>query len=188
MDDALHYIQISDERSLGSPLRRRCVASVKAALRPGDTYEMVMLPSGPNPCELARAADRIRILKARIVPRLVYIDTDCFLLRPFLPPADGRPYFGTYCLTETDLEMADIYYFFVNDAPEYFRDNFPEDLHAGGFVSVDPDILRGLKDFGKIPDESFLHCYSTLRSGQALAALQELSFHFARLSEKLGGM
>lgn len=183
----LHYLQISDERSLLDPLRQRCVASVKAAMRPGDTYEMAHLPSG-NPCDLARAADSIRILKARMVPNLVYVDTDCYLFAPFLPPADGRPYFGTYCMNDVDRKMADIYYFHVNGRCDYFHGRFPDNLHSGGFVSVDPNILKGLEGFGTIPEENHLHCYSTLRSAPAIFALRELADHFARLSEKLGGL
>lgn len=163
MSSGIHYLQITDDRPQ-SPLRRKCIDRVKSIVRPDiDEYEMVCFKWSDNPKERVHAAEMIRFEKAKTIKNLCYVDTDCFLHEAFIPPEDGKPYFAAYDFNDSEQGVPDIYYFFVNDCPDYFRKFFGRLDRRTQEYSIDIQILRNLRDFGIIPSSSYVHCYTTMR-------------------------
>lgn len=160
----IHYLQITDDRPQ-SPLRLKCIERVKAIVRPDvDEYENVSFPWQDDVKDRARMAELIRFEKARTIPNLCYVDTDCFVHEPFLPPEDGKPYFAMYDFNTKEQRIPDIYYFFVNGNTDYFVKHFSKLHHEVQEYSIDVQILRNLIDYGTIPESSYVHCYTTMRS------------------------
>lgn len=162
-DKGFHFLQICDERKQ-SPLRRKCIASVKSVVRPGvDTYEMITIPSYTDPFRIIEAADSIRFQKAMEIENLCYIDTDCFISERVFPKVSGVPYFARYSYNDSDENTPDIFYFFVNGQCNFFKENFSKDkIHNKNSYSIPMDVLRSLVGFAFIPEMSYVHCYSTM--------------------------
>lgn len=163
MDKGIHFLQITDDRPL-PVYRQRCMASVKAIIRPEvDTYEVCSTQWNSDPLERVKASEMIRFEKAKTVSNLCYIDTDCFIHRAFYPDGNG-PFFGEYSFGYTEPNIPDIFYFFVNDCTDYFRRNFGKLIMQKGRYSIDMDILKSLTNFNLIPKDTYLHSYSTMGS------------------------
>jgi hypothetical protein len=159
--EGIHYLQICDDRKQ-SPLRRKCIESLKAIVRPDvDEYEMVCFRWVDNPFQRVQIAEEIRFQKAKNIPNLCYVDTDCFIHRAFRPK-EGQPYFAQYAFNDSDPGIPDIFYFFVNGCNDYFVKNFSNLKNANNAYSIDIQVLRSLTSFGIIPENSYVHCYSTM--------------------------
>jgi hypothetical protein len=160
----IHYIQIVDNRDTLTPLRKKCMASLKDKIRPEDTYEVITVEYDPDPRKMIRLVDSIKLSKAMEILNLCVVDTDCFVSKPLheLNIVEDTPYFGMYDFNDQN-SMPDIFYFFVNDCPYYFRRFLNPDVikNEGGY-SVNIQSLRALKDFEYIPDDTYLHTYETM--------------------------
>lgn len=161
MTSGIHYLQISDDRKQ-SPLRRKCIESVKALVRDGvDTYEMVSYRWEPDHFKRVRTSEYIRFEKAKTVPNLCYVDTDCFVSKP-CKLQEGKPYFAEYNFNDSDPGVPDIYYFYVNGCNEYFKKHFAQLANPKNAYSIDIQVLRSLTNFNIIPSASYVHCYTTM--------------------------
>lgn len=157
----IHYLQITDDRKQ-SPLRRKCIDSLKAIVRDGiDTYELICCPWYDDPLKMVRIAEDIRFDKAKTISNLCYVDTDCFIHEAFIPPEDNKPYFGEYAYNDSDPGLPDIFYFFVNGNTNYFIKNFLNRNKPSDKYTINMQHLRELTNFGLIPNKSYVHCYST---------------------------
>lgn len=161
MTKGIHYLQIIDDRKQ-SPLRRKCIESVKAFVKDGiDTYEMVSYKWDPDHFKCIRTSEYIRFEKAKNIPNLCYVDSDCFVLRP-CKLQEGKPYFAEYSFNDSDPGVPDIYYFYVNGCNEYFKKYFANLANPKNAYSIDIQVLRSLTNFNMIPSDSYVHCYTTM--------------------------
>ncbi len=160
----IHYIQIIDNKRELSPLRKKCMRSLRDKIRFEDTYELIKVEYSPDINTLIRTVDEVKLNRAAEDPDLCFVDTDCFISKPLheLNIKPGKPYFAPYTYNE-NLSVPDIFYIYVNGRCDYFRDNLKSDrvLNSSGY-SVKVDVLQRLKDFEYIPDETFLHTYETM--------------------------
>lgn len=158
----IHYLQIVDDRPQ-LPLRKKCMDSVKAIVRPGvDKYEVMQIPWNDNPYLRVQSSEYLRFDMAKKISNLCYIDSDCFIHKPFRPPENGKPFFGEYSFNFSDPGIPDIYYFFVNGNTDFFKQHFAQPFSPDQKYSIDMQVLRSLTDFGLIPESSFVHCYNTM--------------------------
>jgi hypothetical protein len=155
----LHYVQITDDREL-SPLRLKCIQSVRDVMQAGDTYEMITVPSVNSVTQQTSVADRVRADKAMTCPNMVYVDTDCFLTRRFEPAANGNPWLALYEFSKAE-SFPDMYYFFVNDRCDYFKEHFSKPLNDGVTYGLPAGMLSSLRGYSIIPEMSYVHCYLT---------------------------
>jgi hypothetical protein len=161
---SIYYIQIADNRKERSPLRRKCIESLKGKIRPEDTHEIIEVEFNPDPYKFIRMIDSIKLTKASSIPNLCFVDTDCFISMPLheLLLNEGIPYFGRYDFNGEE-SVPDIFYFYVNNRCEYFSKFLdPEKSRNPNGYSIDIKVLRELTGFEFIPDETFLHTYETM--------------------------
>ena len=158
----LHYLQIHDGAFL-SVNQRKCIASVqRIATETDNEYEMISIPKQNTLMDALVYSNQVRMDKARTVPNLCYVDTDCFLTNPFIPEGD-TPWFGRNEY-EREHDVLDIFYFFVNGNTEWFDLYMQKDKVAGGHAMSGimlSDNLKQFPHFGFIPGEYFLHLYTT---------------------------
>lgn len=176
----IHYIQIVDDRGNLSPLRKKCMASLKDKIRPDDTYEVITIEYNEDPRKLVRVVDSIKLSKAKEIPNLCYVDTDCFISKPLheLELVEDVPYFGHFEFNDK-ISMPDIFYFFVNNCCFYFQRFLdPEKVKNESGYSVDIHSLQMLKDFNYIQDSSYLHTYETMSEVVYQQRLSDMSKDF----------
>lgn len=160
----MHYLQISDEREL-SPLRKRCVQSVKDVMVDGDTYEMINIKTADNIANMAYESDKIKFQKAKEIKDLCYVDTDCFIHKALdvSKLKENTPYFCAYTYHGTDTLYPDVYYFYVNGNCDFFKKNFGDDVISPSKYGVSPNLLMNLKGMELIDQHDYIHMYETLR-------------------------
>lgn len=180
-EQPVHFLQIVDDRQQNS-FRLKCMQSVKRFVRDNDFYEIVKIKYQDDKVKMIREVDSIKLMKAMEIENLCYIDTDCFVNEPIYNQElkKGVPYFGVYSYNNT--QMPDIYYFFVNGRPDYFRKNLNLDhINPKGY-SVYIDSLKALQAFEYINEMSFIHCYSTLSEVVLLQQLRDIKLEYEEQS------
>lgn len=173
----IHYIQIIDNKKELSSLRKKCMRSLKDKIRSEDTYEVVKVEYTTDINKLIRSIDEIKLSKAAEIQNLCVVDTDCFISKPIheLGLSPGIPYFAQYNFNDNHL-IPDLFYFYVNGRCDYFSKNLKPDMvnNPNGY-SVSIDVLKSLKDFEYIPDETFLHTYETMSEVVIQQKMRDLS-------------
>lgn len=177
---SIHYIQIIDNRKELSSLRKKCMRSLKDKIRPEDIYEVIKVEYDPDIDKLIKNIDTIKLSKAAEIPNLCVVDTDCFISKPLhdIDIQTDTPYFAQYNFNDSH-EIPDIFYFYVNNMCEYFKNNLnPNKVSNINGYSVKIDVLKSLKDFKYIPDETFLHTYETMSDIVVQQKMNDLSREF----------
>lgn len=163
---SIHYIQIIDNKRELSSLRKKCMRSLRDKIRSEDTYELIKVEYSPNIDVLIKSIDEVKLNRAAEDPNLCFVDTDCFISKPIheLVIKPGIPYFAPYTYND-NIMMPDLFYYYVNGRCDYFLNNLKPSLvtNPNGY-GVNIDTLKNLKDFGYLPDETFLHTYETMSS------------------------
>jgi hypothetical protein len=182
MKDGIHYLQITDEKSL-TPLRKKCIQSVKDTLRTCDNYELISIPYSDNPMDMISASDQIRFEQAIEIPNLCYVDTDCFLIEPLFQERleSDKPYFAPYEFHEQFPGCPDTYYFYVNGCCDYFARNLNPDKLSTKTYSFPMELLLNLKDFNLIQPDTFIHIYQTMTLLVQKQKYYDLRLEFKRL-------
>lgn len=160
--EQVHFLQIVDNRKQ-SPLRLKCIESVKRFVRDDDLYEVVEIQFNEDRRKMIREVDTIKLTKASQVANLCYIDTDVFVEKPIyeFDLVSDVPYFGRYAYHDR-YQMPDIYYFFVNNCIDYFAKHLSIDkLNPNGY-SLQLNALHELKNYQFIDDMSHIHNYTTM--------------------------
>lgn len=173
----IHYIQIIDNKRELSPLRKKCMRSLRDKIRPEDTYELIKVEYSPNTDTIIKAIDEVKLSMAAEDPDLCFVDTDCFISKPIheLDIKPGIPYFAPYTYSEK-LSMPDLFYYYVNGRCDYFSDNLnPSRVTNPGGYGVDLGVLKNLKDFEYLPDETFMHTYETMSNVVDQQKLKDLA-------------
>lgn len=180
----IHYLQIADERTLSNPLRKKCMQSVRNIVRPEvDTYEFVNIPSSDNVVQMVMRSDQIRFERAANDPNLCYVDTDCFLVRPFEPVKEGVPYFPIYEFAATPEPFPDPFLFYVNGDCKFFKDCLKKGLHNEQTYGFDLGLLKDMRGYETVPPDTFVHCYISLSAmierQKAVAYVENLELEIA---------
>jgi hypothetical protein len=185
----IKYFHIIDSRKKVSPLRMKCIRSLRDKI--GDNeYSVAEVPYSENIFEMIANVDRAKYEIGATMPNACVVDTDCFIAKPLheFDLVKGFPYFAKYDYN-TEIVAPDTYYFYVNGNTEWFKNNLPASLAKKDQYSLNPEKLQNLADYNLIPEMSYCHFYDSMRRVGDLAALDravkklnELSVGIANLN------
>jgi hypothetical protein len=167
----IKYFHIIDSRQTVSPLRMKCIRSLKDRL--GDNeHRVVEVPYSDDMFELLARVDKAKYEIAATIPGACIVDTDCFISKPLheFDIIEAVPYLARYDY-DSSMTAPDICYFYVNGCTEWFKNNLPASLASKKQYGPDPDVFKRLTGFEYIPDMSYCHFYDSMRRVGDLAAL-----------------
>lgn len=177
----MNYLQIHDSRPFTED-ENKCIARLKEIMKPEDTYEMIELPFCEDLHETVDLSDSARFKWLSEHPKGAYVDTDCYIVEPFIPKTPGKCCFPV----ARSRDRIDIFYIIVNGNPEYIKTNFSNRPHEErpyyGWPKEPLERIYKSSSWIKIPEINYNHIGQT--AGKVMKARDKYRVEMAGKKQK----
>jgi hypothetical protein len=170
----MDFLQIHDGRPY-TLWEYKSILRLKSLLTAQDTYTFLSIPTFSNIIDTTVESDVVRFRWLSEHPNGVYMDTDCYLNKPYTSPANGLPCFPLAPMNPRT--FVDIFLIYCNGATEAFaKEHFtlegrkkyirervePKIQHL--YYGWPGELTRKCMERNIISDEYFQHGYATMSS------------------------
>lgn len=169
------FLQVHDDRPF-TKWEVKCISQLQNIIPPGATYTMLDIPHFDNLTDTVNYSDRVRFEWLSAHPSGVYVDTDCFLKKMFIPPVSDIPFLARNANAGDGVDIPDVFLIYVNGATKWIEENFninkrnvylinniiPE--KRGEFYGWPLALCKEMREYEFIPENVYFHNYQTMQT------------------------